>query len=128
VERGGIVAQALASPWHLGRALVLTLPSAVLAGGVAYLISAVGHIAMNTTRAPLLDTAVGVVAVVLLAWGPRGREARRGAHLFAAALAPTRAWIVGWVVAGAVIAIVCFGVSYGGADQVWWPLGPNGLN
>jgi len=127
VEQGGIVAQAFASPWHLGRALVLTLPSALLAGGAAYLIGFLGHTLLQmTTRAPLVDALGATAAVVLLGWGPRGREARTGAHLVAAGVAPHRFWSIVWAAAGIVIAIALFGISFAGIDQVWWPLGPNG--
>lgn len=131
VEQGGIVAQAFASPWHLGRALVLTLPSAALAGGLAYLVVFVVDTWFRSAPgAEVREVAVlalgATVAVWLLGWGPRGREARRGAHIVATGLTPTRGWSVGWALAAVVIAIVGFGVSFAGSPQVWWPLGANG--
>jgi len=131
VEQGGIVAQAFASPWHLGRALVLTLPSALLAGAGAYLSVVLAFPFYGYSEDFRLWHAInlalaGVVAIVLLGWGPRGREARTGAHLVAAGVATDRSWSIVWGAAGLVIAIALFGISMAGIDQVWWPLGPNG--
>lgn len=128
VDQGGIVAQAFASPWHVGRALVLTLPSAALAAGTAYLTGWLGFLLADNAANPALWEAIALaiaatLGLVLLGWGPRGREARRGAHLVSAGLAPTRAWSVGWVCAGLVVAIVCAGVSFAGIEPLWWPLG-----
>jgi len=131
VDQGGVVAQAFASPWHVGRALVLTLPSAVLAGGgsflVAWLASSFYRMSPDFRLWQALAlTAAATVAVVLLAWGPRGAEARRGAHLVAAAVAPDREWTLGWALAAMVVMVTCFGISLAGIDPLWWPLGPNG--
>jgi predicted Ser/Thr protein kinase len=131
VDQGGIAAQALASPWHLGRALVLTIPSAALAALAVFALGYVGFIlaegATSEALAVLVSLAVpAVAAVVLLGWGPRGREARAGAHLVAAGVATTRGWSIVWAAAGLVVAIALFGISMAGIDQVWWPLGPNG--
>ena len=131
VEAGGVVAQSFASPWHVGRAIILTLPSALLAAGSAYLIGWIASVLLRDVanaelwRAASLALAASV-AVVLLGWGPRGREVRRGAHLVAAALAPNRGWSVGWVLAAVVITIVCAGISFAGIEPEWWPLGSNG--
>ena len=131
VDQGGVVAQAFASPWHVGRALVLTLPSAVLAAGgaflVAWLASPFYRMSPNFRLWQALAlTAAATVAVVLLGWGPRGAEARQGAHLVAAAVAPDREWTLGWALAAMVVMVTCFGISLAGIDPLWWPLGPNG--
>lgn len=127
VEQGGIAAQALASPWHLGRALVLSLPSVLLAGGLAYIVGWLGWILARDVHNPVTWQAVsllvaGAVAVLVLGWGPRGGEARRGAHLVAAGLAPSRAWSVGWSFAGIVVAVICAGVGFADVGVLWWPL------
>jgi len=126
VDEGGVVAQAFASPWHLLRALVLTLPSALLAGGAAYLVGWLGYLLARSANNSALWEALSLalaaaVALVLLAWGPRGREARRGAHLIAAALAPRRAASVAWVVCAAVVVVVCAGIGFAGIEPLWWP-------
>jgi predicted Ser/Thr protein kinase len=127
VEQGGIAAQAIASPWHLLRALTLTLPSAILALSAAGLVGWLGWLladtaaASDTWRAIALALAAAI-ALVLLAWGPRGREARRGAHLVAAALAPNRGWSVGWALVAIVATVVCAGIGFAGIEHVWWPL------
>ena len=131
VEAGGVVAQSFASPWHVGRAIVLTLPSALLALGSAYLIGWIAWVLLRDVanselwRAAALALAAAV-AVVLLGWGPRGREVRRGAHLVAAAVAPNRGWSVGWALAAVVVTIVCAGISFAGIEPEWWPIGSNG--
>jgi predicted Ser/Thr protein kinase len=133
VEQGGIVAQAFASPWHLGRALVLTLPSAALAALAAFGLFYAGHSLTRGLESDALSVGVSLAlpaaaAVLLLGWGPRGREARTGAHLVAAGVAPDRFWSIAWAAAGVVIAIAMFGISFAGIDQVWWPIRQNGPN
>lgn len=128
VEQGGIVAQVFASPWHLGRALALTLPSALLAGGSAYLVGWLGFLLARNAANPALWEAISLalgaaVGLALLGWGPRGREARRGAHLVAAKLAPSRAAGIGWAVAGLIVVVVCAGIGFAGIEPLWWPLG-----
>lgn len=128
VEQGGIAAQAFASPWHLGRALVLTLPSAALAAGAAYLVGWLGWILARDVDNPATWQAItlalaAAVALLLLGWGPRGREVRRGAHVVAAGLAPSRAWSVGWSVAAVVVAIIAAGVGFADVGVLWWPVG-----
>ena len=127
------MAQAFASPWHLGRALVLTLPSAALAALAAYGVGALGLVSVGTMAQPhigraLTLAAAAIISLALLGWGPRGREARTGAHLVAAGVAPDRFWSIAWAAAGVVIAIALFGISFAGIDQVWWPIGQNGPN
>ncbi|MGC4174443.1 protein kinase domain-containing protein [Demequina sp.] len=131
VEQGGIVAQALASPWHLGRALVLTLPSAALAALAVYALGYGGHaLAMSAETAAayvLMSFVVPAVAgLALLGWGPRGREARIGAHIVAAGLAPSRGWALFWGAVFITAAIALLGIAFAGIDQVWWPLGKYG--
>ena len=128
VDEGGAVAQAFASPWQLLRALVLTLPSALLAGASAYLVGWLGFLLARNAANPELWEAVSLAlaataALVLLGWGPRGREARRGAHLIAAALTRSRAAHVVWALAGVVVLVVCAGIGFAGIDPVWWPIG-----
>ena len=128
VEAGGVVAQVFASPWHLLRALVLTLPSALLAAGSAYLVGWLGFLLARNANNPLLWEAVALalaatLGLVLLGWGPRGREARRGAHLIAAGVAPGRIAMVCWAAAGAIVAVVCAGIGFAGVEPLWWPVG-----
>ncbi len=128
VEAGGVVAQVFASPWHLLRALTLTLPSALLAAGSAYLVGWLGFLLARSAENAVLWQAIvlalaATVGLALLWWGPRGREARRGAHLIAARLAPGRTAIVCWTAAGAVVVVVCAGIGFAGIEPLWWPTG-----
>ena len=126
VDQGGIATQAIASPWHLTRALVVSLPSLLLAGGCAFLVGWLGWLlaptAANGTQWEAAVLAVaGALAVLLLGWGPRGTEARTGAHVVAASVTPTKAWNAALVIAGSIVVVVCVGIATAGIEPLWWP-------
>jgi predicted Ser/Thr protein kinase len=150
VGRGDVVRGVLAAPWHLVRAALGVLPSALVAASVVVMVGGVGWWLLDTGRLHVADpppgeapgvlganaawvTAAllgGAVAVGLLVlwFGPMTRRTRHGARWALAALAPPPAVAVGLVLvalvaAGALTALVLLGHS-----TVWWPLpGPPDL-
>lgn len=126
VDQGGIAAQAMASPWHLLRSLVLSLPAVILAGGLAYLVGWLGWLlAPSSTNRAVWEASIlalaGALVVLLLGWGPRGKEARTGAHLVAASVSRNRAWNAAWIIAGSIVVVVCVGIATAGIEPLWWP-------
>jgi len=126
-DRGGVALQVLALPWHVVKATVLTVPSAVLAAALA---AGIGYVGWWLTREfldpVLLRAGVLVIAavavLVLLSRGPLTDQGRAGAHRVAAALSPSRGWAVAWVIVALATVVACAGIALAGIVPLAWPL------
>ncbi|MFV0633724.1 serine/threonine protein kinase [Demequina sp.] len=132
-RKGDAALQTLGLPWHLLRAAAETLPAALLAGAAGAGVAAIGwwlvsteRLASGTVAGQTWGHAValgagGLVAAVVLWWGPWMAATREGGHRVSDALAPTRGVAAAWtVVALAGIAVVAASV-YAHAGPWWWP-------
>ncbi|WP_084104862.1 protein kinase [Demequina sp. NBRC 110056] len=134
-RRGDAALHTLGLPWHLLRAAGETVPAALLSAALGGGTAALGWWLVSTYRvAP--DTSAGqtwghaialgiggIVAALVLWWGPWMAMTREGGHRVAHALAPTRAVAVAWIVVALVaIAVVCLAVYLNTTTDPWfWP-------
>lgn len=136
VRRGDAVVHTIGLPWYLLRSAAETLPSLLLATAAGVGTAAAGwwlvsseQVAPATVAGQAWGHAIalaagGVMALVLLVWGPLTHGTREGAHRVAHGLAPTRGIATLWVVVAlAVIGVVAV-TTYLQADIWWWPLPP----
>ncbi|WP_296665519.1 serine/threonine-protein kinase [Demequina sp.] len=128
------VVQTIGLPWHTLRAAAETLPAALTAGalgggaatGAWWLVSS-GTITSSTATSQYYGHAAalalgGLVAVIVMAYGPFMSGTREGAHRLAAALSPTAGLRAAWVLI-AMVAILVAGIAiYVQLEPWWWPL------
>lgn len=136
VRRGDAVVHTIGLPWYLLRAAAESVPSLLLSAAVAVGTSATAwwgvsqhHFAATTPAAQDWGHAIalvagGIVAIVMLAWGPLTTGTREGAHRVAHALAPTRPVATLWIIVAVIAMGVVVASTYLQADVWWWPLPP----
>ena len=132
-RRGDVALQTLGFPWHLLRSLGETVPAALIAaaagGGVAaggwWLVSS-ERVASGAADAQAWGHGAalalgGLVAAVLLWWGPWMEATREGGRRVASVLAPTAGVAAAWtLVAIAALGVVTIAV-YLMTEPQWWP-------
>jgi len=148
-RRGGVgradAARAVAaSPWHLVRALVALVPSALVGASVAVIVGGVLWWALGTEKIVVAARGVGggtaasggnepwvygaaigasVLLGLLMVWfGPATEQTRRGARHVLAAIAPPSVGAVVLVVLALGGAAVLVGLLVTGHAVTWWPL------
>lgn len=132
------------SPWYLLRAVVGTLPSALVAASSVVVVGGVGWWALATGRvvvaappdggsagaldqnaewvAPALLALAVLIGLVALWFGPMSRTTRVGGRWTLAALAPGRPGALTLVVVALALTAVVVTLGVLGQDTVWWPL------
>jgi len=128
------VVHTLGLPWHTLRAAAETLPAALTAAalgagttaGLWWLVSS-GDIIGSGADAQYWGHAGslalgGLVAVIVMGYGPFMSGTREGAHRMAAAVSPTGGLRAAWVLV-AMTAILVAGIAvYVQLEPWWWPL------
>ena len=142
--RGQTARAVVGWPWYLVRAVLGTVPAAVVAASAIVVIGGVGWWAIGTGRWPIAPLAPGevsgdlpgtqawvvrallVVAVVvglMVVWfGPMCRTTRVGARFVLATLAPPRVGAVALVLVALAGAAALATLIVLGQSVVWWPL------
>ena len=148
--RGDVARGVVGWPWYLARALLGTLPAALVAASAVVVVGGVGWWLLDTGRLTLAAPAAGdrageltgnaawvvhallalavLVGLLVLWFGPMSRTTRVGARWLLAAVAPGRAGAATLVLLALAGTGVLLTLVVLGQDVLWWPLpGPPDL-